>query len=60
LTQNEYAQAKRYKDDYVLLIFTAETEETLKQAVPEVLHDPVGTRKWDERIAREYLLVDES
>jgi len=58
LTHNEYAQAKKHKGRYVLLIFTADREEALMKVTPEIVPDPAPTREWEERKVTEYLLME--
>jgi len=56
LTENEYAQARKHRRHYMLLVFTAENEKELAKAEPKVIPDPTRTRDWGVRIVREYLL----
>jgi hypothetical protein len=59
LTQREYNMAKKYKKNYILLVFTAPTEKELKKSYPEEIPDPADTRLWDEKTIKEYRLFEE-
>ncbi len=59
LTQRDYNMAKKYKKNYILLVFTAPTEKELKKSYPEEIPDPADTRLWDEKTIKEYGLFEE-
>jgi len=50
MTDNEFKKAKRYTNNYVLLIFTAKTSMELSQAVPDVFVDPSNSLSWGTQI----------
>jgi hypothetical protein len=56
LTQNEWDAARRLKERYTLLIFTASTLETLKRSAPVQIPNPTCTERWSRRVAYEYIL----
>ncbi len=56
LTEHEYRMARRYRQEYVLLVFTAATEEILAQASPEEIPDRPNVGEWKVRMVRVYLM----
>jgi hypothetical protein len=59
MTENEYKKALNHKEKYILLVFTAGSLAELKKCLPDKIPDPVRTRDWAVRMAREYLMEEE-
>ena len=58
LSQNEYEKAKKHKNNYYLLIFTAKTEAELKRANPKRIVDPAHSEDWRRKKIYEYFMEE--
>lgn len=56
LTENEWRAARKHKEKFTLLLFTAPTEAKLKKAKPQQIPNPTQSQQWRRRITYEYVL----
>lgn len=58
LTSNEWLAARKLKERYTVLIFTAPTKEVLERTSPVQIVNPTITESWQRRISYEFILEE--